>query len=67
MLVAMGTFNALGMPLGRIASWDGTVVSFGLDAGSDNSVWYQFWYRDPDNGLGTLGTALSNAVRLDYQ
>ena len=46
---------------------DGSQVPAGLDAGSGNSGWYQYWYRDPDNGAGLLGTALSDAVRLDFQ
>jgi len=46
---------------------DGTVFPAGLDAGPGNSGWYQYWYRDPDNGVGLLGTALSDAVQLDFQ
>ena len=46
---------------------DGMVLPAGLDAGAGNSAWYQYWYRDPLNGAGTLGTALSNAVQLDFQ
>ena len=46
---------------------DGSVFPAGLDAGPGNSGWYQFWYRDPNNGAGTLGTALSNAVELCFQ
>ena len=46
---------------------DGQIVPNGLDAGAGNSGWYQFWYRDPNNGPGDLGTALSNAVKLDFQ
>ena len=45
---------------------DGLVIPFGLDAGPGNSGWYQYWYRDPQNGPGQLGTALSNAVQLDF-
>ena len=45
---------------------DGQVIPFGLDAGSGNTGWYQWWYRDPANGAGPLGTALSNAVQLDF-
>lgn len=45
---------------------DGSVIPSGLDAGPGNSAWYQYWYRDPNNGAGTLGTALSNAVQLDF-
>ena len=46
---------------------DGLVFPAGLDAGAGNSGWYQYWYRDPNNGAGNLGTALSNAVQLDFQ
>lgn len=45
---------------------DGSEIPLGLDGGAGNSVWYQYWYRDPLNGAGNLGTALSNAVRLDF-
>ena len=37
---------------------DGNVIPAGLDAGMGNSAWYQYWYRDPANGAGQLGTAL---------
>ena len=46
---------------------DGSVIPMGLDAGPGSSGWYQYWYRDPNNGAGLLGTALSNAVQLDFQ
>ena len=46
---------------------DGMVLPAGLDAGAGNSAWYQYWYRDPLNGASTLGTALSNAVQLEFQ
>ena len=46
---------------------DGLVIPLGLDAGAGNTGWYQFWYRDPGNGVGSLGTALSDAVELDFQ
>ena len=46
---------------------DGNVIPVGLDAGAGNSGWYQYWYRDPQNGAGQLGTALSNAVQLDFE
>jgi len=46
---------------------DGNIIPSGLDAGSGTSAWYQYWYRDPMNGAGQLGTALSNAVQLDFQ
>lgn len=39
----------------------------GFDPGPGNSAWCQWWYRDPDNGAGDLGIALSNGVRLDFQ
>ncbi len=45
----------------------GDILPDGLDAGAGNSAWYQWWYRDPLNGGGTFGTALSNAVQLDFQ
>jgi len=45
---------------------DGQIVPAGLDAGSGNSAWYQYWYRDPQNGAGVLGTALSDAVQVDF-
>ncbi len=46
---------------------DGLIIPFGLDAGPGVSGWYQYWYRDPQNGAGAFGTALSNGVRLDFQ
>ena len=46
---------------------DGNPIPFGLDAGPGNSAWYQYWYRDPQNGPGNLGTALSNAVQLNFE
>ncbi len=46
---------------------DGVLIPFGLDAGAGNSGWYQWWYRDPQNGSGTFGTALSDAIQLDFQ
>lgn len=46
---------------------DGVSFPSGLDAGAGGSGWYQYWYRDPQNGAGNLGTALSNAVQLDFQ
>ena len=45
---------------------DGLVVPFGLDAGPGESAWYQMWYRDPQGGLGALGSAFSNAVQLHF-
>lgn len=46
---------------------DGDLFPGGLDAGAGQSAWYQYWFRDPNNGPGQLGTALSNALRLDFQ
>lgn len=45
---------------------DGVTIPFGLDPGPGNTAWYQWWYRDPDNGPGPLGTALSNGVELAF-
>lgn len=45
---------------------DGLVIPLGLDAGSGGSAWYQYWYRDPLNGPGAAGTALSDAVELSF-
>ena len=42
---------------------DGVLPPAGVDAGTGNSGWYQWWYRDTQG----LGAALSNAVQLDYQ
>ena len=46
---------------------DGAVAPLGLDAGPGQPAWYQYWYRDPQGGSGALGTALSNAVQLEFQ
>ena len=46
---------------------DGLQPPAGLDAGPGTTMNYQFWYRDPQNGAGILGTALSNAIQLDFQ
>jgi len=45
---------------------DGNVLPAGLDAGPGNTGWYQYWYRDPMNGAGSFGTALSDAVELTF-
>lgn len=45
----------------------GDVLPYGLDGGPGTSVIYQWWYRDPANGAGNLGTALSNAVEVLFQ
>lgn len=46
---------------------DGNLIPSGLDAAPGQSAWYQYWYRDPLNGPGQLGTALSDAIQLDFQ
>ena len=46
---------------------DGNIIPFGPDAGPGNSSWMQLWYRDPGNGAGNLGTALSGGVQFDFQ
>jgi len=46
---------------------DGQIVPAVLDAGPGNTGSYPYLYRDPQNGTGTLGTELSNAVRLTFQ
>ena len=45
---------------------DGQVIPSGLDGGPGRSVWYQWIYRDPQNGPGSLGLSLSDAVQLDF-
>lgn len=45
---------------------DGLIIPFGLDPGPGNTAWYQYWYRDPNNGAGNLGTALSNGLQLAF-
>ena len=42
------------------------LIPFGLDAGTGNTGWYQYWYRDPGGGAGALATALSNAIELTF-
>ena len=37
-----------------------------LDQGPGVATWFQYWYREPMNGAGALGTGLSNAVELVY-
>jgi len=44
----------------------GTQFPTGLDAGPGGTAWYQYWYRDPNNGAGNLGTALSNGLQLAF-
>ena len=46
---------------------DGQLFPLGLDPGPGKSAWYQYWFRDPNNGPGSWGTSLSNALRLDFQ
>jgi len=45
----------------------GVLIPFGPDAGPGNMSWMQLWYRDPNNGAGNLGTALSDAVEFTFQ
>lgn len=44
----------------------GVLAPSGPDAGPGASSWMQGWYRDPQNGPGNLGTALTDAVQLDF-
>lgn len=46
---------------------DGGATSPNLDAGPGTSNWLQAWYRDPMNGAGPNGSALSDAVEVTYQ
>ena len=46
---------------------DGGAVNINLDQGPGTSNWLQFWARDPQNGIGTQGSLLSNAMQLDFQ
>lgn len=80
---ALGGTLCLASPLFRLApqvsggssanSCDGSlelVVNAGAapaDPGPGSEIWLQAWYRDPLNGPGALGSALSNAVALVYQ
>ena len=45
---------------------NGLGIPFGPDAGSGQMSWMQLWYRDPANGVGNLGTALSDAVEFEW-
>jgi len=45
---------------------DGQVVPLGLDAGPGVSAWYQYFHRDPPNGAGQAGSALSDALELCF-
>jgi hypothetical protein len=80
---ALGGTLCLASPLFRVApqtsggssstACDGAlelVVNTGvapLDPGPGGEIWLQAWYRDPLNGAGALGSALSNAVGLVFQ
>lgn len=44
---------------------DGSINN--VDNGAGTSNWFQYWNRDPNNGPGTLGTQLSDAIQVDYQ
>jgi len=41
----------------------GEIVPQGMEPGTGNSAWYQWWFRDPDDAAGA---ALSDAVQLDF-
>jgi len=45
---------------------DGLVIPLGLDAGPGNQAHYQYFYRDPGNGPGALGSALSDAIAVCF-
>lgn len=45
---------------------DGTQIPLGLDPGPGNTATYQYWCRDPQNGPANLGSALSNALELEF-
>ena len=45
----------------------GVGVPLGPDPGPGQQSWMQLWYRDPANGAGNFGTALSDAVELTFQ
>ena len=45
---------------------NGGATNPNLDRGPGTMNWVQYWYRDPQNGAGQFGTALSNAVQLDF-
>ena len=62
---SFGTLNTCDGSYSQIVN-DGLMIPFGLDAGPGNTAWYQWWYRDPQNGPGQLGTALSNAIAVDF-
>ena len=46
---------------------DGGATNPNLDRGPGTMNWVQWWYRDPQNGAGSLGTSLSDAAELTYQ
>jgi len=46
---------------------DGGATSPNLDRGAGTSNWLQAWYRDPMNGVGASGSALSDALEVTYQ
>ena len=41
---------------------NGAVLPAGLDGGPGGTLFYQYWYRDPQGGMGNLGTALSDGL-----
>ena len=62
---SLGTFGVCDGSFSQVVN-DGMMLPFGLDAGPGNTAWYQYWYRDPQNGAGQLGTALSNGIAVDF-
>ena len=46
---------------------DGGATNPNLDRGPGTSNWLQAWYRDPANGPGQDGSALTDAVEVTYQ
>ena len=45
---------------------DGSLIPMGLDAGPGGQAHYQYFFRDPPNGAGILGSALSDAIEVDF-
>lgn len=45
---------------------DGILLPTGIDPGPGATATYQYWYRDPNNGAGQLGSALTDAVLLNF-
>ena len=45
---------------------DGLMIPMGLDAGPGGQAHYQYFYRDPQNGAGNFGSALSDAIEVCF-